>query len=107
MRYLPKRATLVGNVAIHFIQLRMYPHIEDVGSELHLPSLGEFGFLGEAQVPVIDSGTAADRPGALPIVPRATVGFVNKFGSKAQLEMLWAKGPVKAAQTVCLSSKGL
>src|SRR5580704_7739387 len=40
----------------------MVPNIEDIGSELHLPSLGKPGLLGEAHVRAIDPRTAADRP---------------------------------------------
>src|SRR6266436_5257417 len=61
MQYLAKRPALVGYVAINGVELRVVPDIEDVGPELHLPSLSKSGLFGEAHVPVVDSRAAADR----------------------------------------------
>src|SRR5580704_7705818 len=58
--HLSKRAARIRNVAVHAVELRVVPDVEDVAAELHVPSLTETGFLHETHIPIVDARTAAD-----------------------------------------------
>src|SRR5258708_39283577 len=83
MQHLAKCPALVGNIAIHSIELSMVPNVENVGAELHLEPFSKGSLFGEAHVPVIDPRTAADR----------TRSVANGSGLNGGIsEQIWIEG---------------
>src|SRR5262249_1196463 len=70
VQHLAKRASLVGNVAVHGIELSMIPNVEEIRAEFHLQTLAEFGLFREAHVPVVEARAAAERARSIADRPR-------------------------------------
>src|SRR5215470_7384788 len=61
MQDLAERATLVRDIAIDRVKLRVIPNVEEVGAKFHRQSLSQLGLLGKAHIPVVDARTTAER----------------------------------------------
>jgi hypothetical protein len=76
MQYLPKRATLVGNVAIHCIELRMVPH---VGRNSICHRSVNLVSLEKLKSQLLIPGPQQIDPRALPIVTRCNCGICEQI----------------------------